>query len=177
MQPHHETIQPSGQDSFSVSRTLFVVLTMVVLSMLISVNFIPVGEQANRSLQQVGIKRVTRALNNYKSNMGCYPTKEEGLDVLWDQAAVSHREPSAWSGPYLSGPVTDRWGSAIVYQWPSELAPSDNEAKFDLHSPGPDGRINTSDDITNHDDRTLAGMNRTIESDQFLDSDEEADAS
>ena len=177
MPSRHDNVQQLERAGLSVSGGLFVALTMAVLGSLISVNFIPVGDQANRNLQHAGIKRVTKALNNYKSSMGVYPTKEQGLDVLWDQEAVTNEDRPDWSGPYLSGPVTDRWGSAIVYQWPSELSPSDRESSFDLHSAGPDGQINTSDDITNHDDQTLVGMDVFVESDPLQVSDEDTDAS
>lgn len=171
-----EDIPSPARADLPVPEILFTFLTTTVLATVVSVNFIPIGDQANRNLQRAGIDRVTQALDSYKSTMGVYPTKEEGLEVLWDQAAVVDVDLTDWSGPYLSGPVKDRWGSPIVYQWPSQLAPSDNDAKFDLHSLGPDGRINTSDDITNHDDLTLAGMDRAIES-IFSDSDEDSDAS
>ena len=177
MSRHHDNVQQPERVDLSFSAGFFIALTMVVLSLLISVNFIPVGDQANRNLQQVGIQRVTKALNNYKSSMGVYPTKEEGLDVLWNQAAITDEDRPDWSGPYLSGPVRDRWGSAILYQWPSELSTSDRESKFDLHSAGPDGQINTSDDITNHDDRILAGSEPSVESSPFRDLDDDTDAS
>ncbi len=177
MQSVQDDIPSSARQGYPASEILFSLLTVTVLSMVISVNFMPIGEQANRSLQRAEIDRVTQALDSYKSSMGAYPTKEEGLEVLWDQAAVVDVDLSDWSGPYLSGPVKDRWGAPIVYKWPSELAPSDNEAKFDLHSPGPDGRINTSDDITNHDEQILAGMDHANEAIPYSDPDDDPDAS
>jgi len=161
----------------SNSELLFVIMTLTMLSLVISVNFIPVGEQTNRKLQRVGIDRVTQALDSYKSSTGSYPTKEEGLDVLWNQAAVKELTRSNWSGPYLLGPVKDRWGSSIIYQWPSEMVPANNEANFDLHSPGPDGKIHTSDDITNHDGEQLAEVDSGVDSERFSIASENTDAS
>ena len=164
-------------DALPTRELVFSFASMAILSIVVSLNFIPIGEQANRNLQRAEIDRVTQALDSYKSCIGSYPTQEEGLVVLWDQTAVIDVHLSDWSGPYLSGPVTDRWGAPIVYQWPSALVTSDRESTFDLHSPGPDGLINTSDDITNHDHNGIVEAHDPVVPSIFSSSSEAVDAS
>ena len=72
---------------------------------------------------------------------------DEGLAVLWDQELME--DSVGWSGPYLNDPiVSDQWGREYEYVFPGELRSAKH---FDIRSSGPDGEMNTEDDITNHD--------------------------
>lgn len=131
---------------------LIVITILLALGALIAVNFIGIGDQATVDLQGADLDRIDGALKIYKTNMGDYPSEEEGLVVLWDKSALEDEEQgSRWAGPYLEGPLTDRWGNEIVYQRPSQLLDTDDESVYDLVSFGPDGEQDTDDDITNHD--------------------------
>ena len=131
---------------------LIVITILLALGALIAVNFIGVGDQASEDLQQADIDRIVGAMKIYKANIGDYPSEDEGLAALWDKSVIEDESKGArWAGPYLEGPLRDKWGNDIVYQRPSQLLDTEDEGSYDLISFGPDGEQDTDDDITNHD--------------------------
>ena len=89
------------------------------------------------------VDALDKALDQFRLDVGRYPTTEEGLQVL---VAAPSNEP-AWAGPYLKkGVPADPWGRPYVYTQPG------SHADFDLLSYGKDGRAGGSGedaDITN----------------------------
>lgn len=82
-----------------------------------------------------------RALERFRTDMGRYPTSDEGLTVLWQRPSV----PSiTWKGPYLENTrgslLKDPWGIPFQYCAPGLHNPS----TYDVWSFGPDK--NPSDD-------------------------------
>ena len=72
-----------------------------------------------------------KALDQYRLDLGHYPTTEQGLAVL-NNAPLN--EPK-WRGPYLKKSLPlDPWGHAYVYKFPGD------HGDFDLLSYGNDGR-------------------------------------
>jgi len=72
-----------------------------------------------------------KALDQYRLDVGSYPTTEQGLASLVARPSNLTR----WDGPYLSkGVPPDPWGRAYTYK-----APGDH-ADFDISSTGRDGR-------------------------------------
>ncbi|MBI3902527.1 MAG: type II secretion system major pseudopilin GspG [Nitrosomonadales bacterium] len=72
-----------------------------------------------------------KAIDQYRLDVGHYPTTEEGLVVLVT------RPPNAtkWDGPYLVKSVpADPWGNAYLYKSPGD------HGEYDLVSYGKDGR-------------------------------------
>lgn len=72
-----------------------------------------------------------KALDQYRVDVGRYPSTEQGLVALTQRVAEEPR----WAGPYLSKAVpSDPWGRPYVYRSPGE------HGDFDLLSHGRDGR-------------------------------------
>ena len=84
-----------------------------------------------------------KALDQFRRDVGRYPTSEEGLRALVVQRSG---EPN-WARPYLKkGVPADPWGRPYVYQQPG------THGDFDLFSYGKDGRpggTGEDADITN----------------------------
>lgn len=73
-----------------------------------------------------------KALEQYRLDVGRFPTTEQGLDALFNKPT---NEPK-WGGPYLKKAAPpDPWGTAYQYKSPGEQG-----AEFDLISYGKDGR-------------------------------------
>jgi len=89
------------------------------------------------------IDALEKALDQYRLDVGLYPTTEMGLSALVTRPA---NEPK-WSGPYLKKAVPlDPWGKPYLYKMPGD------HGEFDLLSYGKDGqRGGTGEDadITN----------------------------
>jgi general secretion pathway protein G len=77
------------------------------------------------------IDALTKALDQYRLDVGRYPGTEQGLAVLVARPAD---EPK-WAGPYLAKAVPkDPWGHDYQYRSPGE------HGEYDLLSLGKDGR-------------------------------------
>jgi general secretion pathway protein G len=116
----------------------FTLLELLVVMVIIG---ILAGFVAPRYFAQVGksqvkaahaqIDALDKALDQYRVDVGRYPTTEEGLDGLMIAPAG---EP-AWGGPYLKKAVPpDPWGHPYVYTSPG------THTDVDLLSYGKDGR-------------------------------------
>ena len=72
-----------------------------------------------------------KGLDQYRLDVGRYPTTEQGLAALMVRPANEPR----WAGPYLSKAVPqDPWGRDYLYRSPGE------HGEYDLSSLGKDGR-------------------------------------
>lgn len=77
------------------------------------------------------IEALGKALDQYRIDVGRYPTTQQGLAALNQRPEGEAR----WSGPYLAKPVpVDPWGRAYLYRSPGE------HGEFDLSSLGSDGK-------------------------------------
>jgi len=78
------------------------------------------------------INALELALDQFRIDVGRYPSTEEGLEAL--NTAPANIE--AWAGPYLKKAVpADPWGRPYVYEHPGR------NAELDLTSLGRDGRL------------------------------------
>ena len=77
------------------------------------------------------IDALTKSLDQYRLDVGHYPSTEQGLAVLNNKPAD---EPK-WAGPYLAKALPkDPWGNDYQYRSPGE------HGEYDLLSFGRDGR-------------------------------------
>lgn len=78
------------------------------------------------------IDSLEKALDQYRLDVGHYPTTEHGLQALTRAPAGEGR----WQGPYLKKDVpSDPWGAPYQYRQPGE------HGEFDLFSWGKDGKL------------------------------------
>ncbi|MCU0811752.1 MAG: type II secretion system major pseudopilin GspG [Thiobacillaceae bacterium] len=123
-EPHHER-------GFTLLELLVV---LVILGLL-------VGYVAPRFFGQVGksevkvataqIRALEDALDQYRLDVGRYPTTEQGLAALNNQPTGEAR----WQGPYLKKAVpNDPWGNPYQYRSPGE------HGEVDIFSLGKDGQ-------------------------------------
>lgn len=89
------------------------------------------------------------ALDMFESDIGKYPSTEEGLLALYDRPDSISEE--IWKGSYLKKRTMplDPWGKAYIYRYPTERGSTYGGEPYDLYSAGPDGQPDTGDDIRN----------------------------
>ncbi len=139
--------QPRLRGSAAAGFTLLELLVVMVIIGLLA------GFVAPRYFAQVGksqvkvaraqIDALDKALDQFRLDVGRYPTTEEGLQALTTQP----NNEANWSGPYLKkGVPMDPWGRPYVYTQPG------THNDFDLMSYGKDGRVGGTGedaDVTN----------------------------
>ncbi len=130
----------------------FTLLELLVVMVIIG---LLAGFVAPRYFAQVGksqvkvaraqIDALDKALDQFRLDVGRYPTTEEGLQVL---VTPPSGEPN-WAGPYLKkGVPADPWGRPYAYQQPGT-----HGVDFELTSYGKDGRpggTGEDADLTNY---------------------------
>lgn len=80
-----------------------------------------------------------KALDQFRLDVGRYPSSEEGLEALNAAPAGEGR----WAGPYLQKAVPmDPWGKPYQYKSPGE------RGEYDLYSFGKDGQAGGQDEAS-----------------------------
>lgn len=125
---------------------LELLVVMVIIGMLASFVapkfFAQIGKSQTKTAR-AQIDALEKSLDQYRLDIGRYPTTEQGLAALNERPAGETK----WSGPYLKKSVPmDPWSHAYLYKNPGE------HGEYDLLSYGKDGQPGGTDeaeDITN----------------------------
>jgi len=90
-------------------------------------------EKAKRVAARASVETLVSAVQAYYFDCRQYPTREQGLQALW-QCPVLSPVPTGWEGPYIDRPVApDPWNSRYDY-----LLPGPNGLPFGVVSYGAD---------------------------------------
>jgi len=137
-------LRRSRAKGFTLLELLVVVVIIGLLAGFVAPRYFSQVGKSEVATAKAQIDALEKALDQYRLDIGRYPTTELGLKALVDRPAT---EPK-WNGPYLKKDVPlDPWGKAYIYKMPGE------KGDFDLLSFGRDGAAGGSGedaDITNH---------------------------
>lgn len=128
-------IRPPARGRRAAGFTLLELLVVMVIIGLLA------GFVAPRYFAQVGksqakvakaqVTSIEQALDQFRLDVGRYPTTEEGLDAL----NVAPPSVEGWGGPYMKKALpNDPWGRPYVYEQPGR------NSEVDVMSLGRDGR-------------------------------------
>ena len=116
---------------FTLLELLVVMVIIGLLAGLVAPRYFAQVGKSNTKVARAQINALEQALDQFRLDVGRYPSSEEGLDAL-------NRAPAnldGWSGPYLKkGIPLDPWGKPYLYQQPG------TNSEMDLYSYGKDGR-------------------------------------
>ncbi|MCB9838620.1 MAG: type II secretion system protein GspG [Phycisphaeraceae bacterium] len=131
---HHTNAIPASRNArgFTLLEMMLVMLLIGGLTaIVVAINFIGKAEQARIDLTITKMRTLQNELQSYSFRHGSFPTTEEGLTVLVNNAGVQDTM------------LVDQWGVPFGY-----YAPTNNPAQpYDLLSNGPDKEPGTEDDI------------------------------
>jgi len=106
--------QPKG---FTLIELLLVMVIIGLLAALVGPRFFGQEKKARQRAAKGQIALFEAALDNYRLDVGRYPTTEQGLQALREKPD----EVEKWDGPYLKKAVpADPWGNPFAYESPSE---------------------------------------------------------
>ena len=127
---------------FTLVELLVVVTILGILVAMVVPRLAGRTEQARKVRAVADVKgNIALALELFETDIGKYPSTEEGLAAL----RVKPADAENWHGPYLKQNPVDPWNHSYRYLYPGTRNPSD----YDLFSVGSDGVEGTSDDIGN----------------------------
>ena len=133
----------NSEQGFTFIEIMVVVIILGVLAAIVLPKFTGRTKEARVNAAQSQLGVFSTALDAYELDNGMYPTSEQGLKALMEQATTPP-VPKRWKGPYLQKQVTaDPWSGQYVYKCPGER----NPRSYDLLSFGPDEREGGDDDI------------------------------
>ncbi|WOI54370.1 type II secretion system major pseudopilin GspG [Parvularcula sp. LCG005] len=123
------------QRGLTLVELLVVIVIIGVLSTIVAVNVLPAGDTARVQAARTQIDIFSTALQQYKLEVGQYPSEEQGLDALV-QAPNGIRAERYRPGGYLDKPTlpVDPWDNPYIYEYPGEFG------QFDIISLGRDGK-------------------------------------
>jgi general secretion pathway protein G len=110
---------------------LVVVVIIGLLAGLVAPRYFDQVGRSNVQIARAQINALEKALDQYRLDMGTYPTSDQGLQAL----VVKPNGVEKWQGPYLKKAVPpDPWGRPYGYRGPGE------HGDYDLFSLGADGQ-------------------------------------
>ncbi|MDR2638412.1 MAG: type II secretion system major pseudopilin GspG [Helicobacteraceae bacterium] len=118
---------------FTLMELMVVIVILGLLAALVVPNLMGQSEEAKQKLACVQMKQLQVALNDFKLNLGDYPTTEQGLEALIANPD-EERFKNFRSGGYLSSktPPKDPWNKPYIY--------INDDGAPDLISLGADGK-------------------------------------
>lgn len=131
------------EQAFTLLELLVVMVIMGLLAAFVAPRYFAQVGKSQVKAAKAQIDAFDKALDQYRIDMGRYPTTEEGLNGLM---SAPPSDP-AWGGPYLKKAVPlDPWGRPYAYAQPG------THTEVDIISYGKDGQpggTGENADVTN----------------------------
>jgi len=120
----------SNEKGFTLIEIIVVMVMIVLLASLVGPKLFPKLGKGKQSAAKAQISLIEQALDQFRLDVGRYPTTQEGLNAL-----VTNPGVSKWEGSYLrKGLPADPWDRPYQYTCPG------SNGEFDLFSYGRDGK-------------------------------------
>ena len=114
---------------FTLVELLVVMAIIALLAALVGPKLFPKLGKGKQSAAKAQIELIGQALDQFRLDVGRYPTTQEGLNALMVNPGAT-----GWEGPYLKKALPpDPWGKPYQYLCPG------SHGEYDLLSYGRDG--------------------------------------
>ena len=116
---------------FTLLELLVVIVIIGLLAGLVAPRYFDQVGKSNSRIAKAQIDALEKSLDQFRLDVGRYPTTEQGLAALTTRPQNLER----WAGPYLKKAVPpDPWGNRYLYKSPGE------HGEYDLQSLGADAQ-------------------------------------
>lgn len=133
----HRYLGRSRAAGFTLLELLVVMVIIGLLAGFVAPRFFAQIGKSEVKIARAQMDGLEKALDQYRLDVGSYPSTEQGLGALNERPAGLSR----WAGPYLKkGVPLDPWGRAYVYTSPGQ------HGDYDLVSLGKDGQPGGKDE-------------------------------
>jgi general secretion pathway protein G len=100
---------------FTLLELLVVLVIIGMLAAIVGPRYFSQLGKSQVTVARAQIDVFTKAIDNFRLDVGRYPTPQEGLEAL----VVKPANADKWAGPYLKKDVPlDPWGHPYVYKLP-----------------------------------------------------------
>ncbi len=114
---------------FTLLELLVVIVIIGMLAGLVAPRYFDQVSKSNTKIAKAQIDSLEKALDQYRLDVGSYPSTEQGLAALNAKPQNIER----WAGPYLKKALPlDPWGASYLYKSPGD------HGEYDLQSYGSD---------------------------------------
>ncbi len=125
----NENSRERRNKGFTLVELLVVMVIIGMLAALVGPKLFPKLGKGKQAAAKAQIELFGQTLDQFRLDVGRYPTTQEGLNVLVANPGIDN-----WDGPYLKKAVpNDPWGKPYVFQCPG------SHGEYDLVSYGRDG--------------------------------------
>ena len=122
---------------FTLLELLVVIVILGLLAAYVGPRYFSQIGKSETAVARTQIEAFEKALDQFRVDVGRFPTTEEGLTALRMRPA----DGAKWNGPYLQKAVpNDPWGRPYIYRAPGA------KGDFDITSYGKDGVAGGSGD-------------------------------
>ncbi len=123
------SLDRTNRRGFTLVELLVVMIIIGLLAALVGPRIFPKLGKGKQSAAKAQIELFGQALDQFRLDVGRYPSTQEGLNALVTNPGVDN-----WDGPYLKkGLPNDPWGKPYNYQSPG------THGDYDILSYGRDG--------------------------------------
>jgi general secretion pathway protein G len=120
----------SNRHGFTLIELLVVMVIIGLLAALVAPRLFPKLGKGKQAAAKAQIELLGQALDQYRLDVGSYPSTTEGLNAL-----MTNPGGDKWDGPYLKKNLPlDPWGNPYNYQCPG------SHGEYDLYSLGRDNK-------------------------------------
>ncbi len=120
----------ANKTGFTLIELLVVLVILGLLAALVGPQLFPKLGKGKQSAAKAQIELFGQALDQFRLDVGRYPTTQEGLAAI-----VTNPGIDKWEGPYLKkGLPNDPWGRPYIYTCPG------SHGEYDIVSYGRDGQ-------------------------------------
>lgn len=127
------TRRRAREDGFTLIELLVVIVIIGLLATVVVINVLPAGDQARTTKAQADIATLEGGLEQFRLDVGRYPTTAEGLQALSANPGTLGATARYRAGGYVKRLPDDPWGQPYQYANPGKHGP------FDVYSLGADG--------------------------------------